>query len=302
MRVFAPTDRPTRAGRGEPVEVVGEAEVDLVVAAGPGFVDGPHRWHVTDPAGEAELRAAGVDGPVDVTAHPAVLLPRVLPQEVLDKRLEYLRFMGWFPREGGALVVEGSAERVLADHPELTPVTLPDTLSLEDVAAAIAAGDGFVGSPDGCMIALAYGTPAVGADDADEFARAVKAAPDTELLARLQAEIDAWLDAVAEEARSRAQPRPRSTADLESELAALRRAHRARTERANAERVVLADRTAGAEADAAAARDEAGALRRRLDEETAARARFEAECAALRSTRTFRWTAAARAIYRRLRR
>jgi len=140
VRVFAPTDRPTRAGRGEPVQVLGDAaEVDLLVAAGPGLVDGPHRWHATDPAESAALRDAGVGGRVDVTAHPAVLLPRLLPREVLDKRLEYLRLMGWFPREGPALVTEGPAERILADHPGLAPVTLPGFLGLEDVAAAIAA-------------------------------------------------------------------------------------------------------------------------------------------------------------------
>ena len=305
MRVFAPTGRSTRAGRGEPVEALGEgAEVDVLVGVGAEPVEGPHRWHVTDPADEAALRAAGVDGRIDVTPHPAVLLPRLLPQDVLDKRLEYLRLMGWFPAEGGALVVEGSAERILADRPGLTPVTLPDFLSLEDVAAAIGGSDGFVGSPAGCLIALAYGKPAVSSDDPDEFARAEKAAPDTETLARLQSEVDAWLDSVAEEASSRAPARPPEppTAALQSELRALRLAHRARTERANAERVVLADRVARAEADAAAARREAQELRRRLDEESAGRARYEAECAALRSTRTFRWTAAARAMYRRLRR
>ena|GEM_PF-5960935 len=303
VRVFAPTDRPTRAGRGEPVQVLGDAaEVDLLVAAGPGLVDGPHRWHATDPAESAALRDAGVGGRVDVTAHPAVLLPRLLPREVLDKRLEYLRLMGWFPREGPALVTEGPAERILADHPGLAPVTLPGFLGLEDVAAAIAAADGFAGSPAGCLVALAYGKPAAASDDPEAFARAAKAAPDTELLERLQAEVDAWLDSLAEEARTRAVPSPPSTAALEAELQALRRAHRARAERANAERVVLADRVARAEAEAAAARHDADHLRQRVDEEGAARARFEAECAALRSTRTFRWTAAARAVYRRLRR
>lgn len=277
-------------------------ELDLVVGVGAELVDGPHRWHVTDPADEAALRAAGVDGRIDVTAHPAVLLPRLLPPDVLDKRLEYLRLMGWFPAEGGGLIVEAAADRILADQPGLTPVALPAFLSLEDVAAAIAAGEGFVGSPAGRMIALAYGRPAVPADDPDEFARAAKAAPDTELLARLQAEVDAWLDSVAEEAVSRARPSEPTTATLESELRALRRAHRARTERANAERVVLADRVARAEAEAAAARQDSEELRRLHQEESAARARFEAECAALRSTRTFRWTAAARGIYRRWRR
>jgi hypothetical protein len=303
VRVFAPTDRPTRAGRGEPVQVLGDAaEVDLLVAAGPGLVDGPHRWHATDPAESAALRDAGVGGRVDVTAHPAVLLPRLLPREVLDKRLEYLRLMGWFPREGPALVTEGPAERILADHPGLAPVTLPGFLGLEDVAAAIAAADGFAGSPAGCLVALAYGKPAEASDDPEAFARAAKAAPDTELLERLQAEVDAWLDSLAEEARTRAVPSPPSTAALEAELQALRRAHRARAERANAERVVLADRVARAEGGGGAPRPEADHLRQRVDEEGAARARFEAECAALRSTRTFRWTAAARAVYRRLRR
>lgn len=303
MRVFAPSDRPTRAGRGEPVEVLGDAgELDLLVAAAPGLVDGPHRWHATDPAGEAALRDTGVAGRIDVTAHPAVLLPRLLPVEVLGKRLEYLRLMGWFPPEEPALVLEGSAERILAGHPDLTPVALPGFLSLEDVAAAIAAGDGFAGSAAGCLLALAYGKPAAAGDDPEEFARARKAAPDAELLESLQAEVDAWLDSVAEEARTRARPSPPRTAALESELRALRRAHQARTEQANAARVVLADRVTRAEAEAAAARHEVADLRRRLDEEGAARARFEAECAALRSTRTFRWTAVARALYRRTRR
>lgn len=311
------------------------------------FLDGPGagaavRWHAVDAGRAAALRAAGVEGPVDVTAHPAVLLDRVLPPAVLEKRLQYLRLMGWYPTEGGAVVVQGGSgvpavlgplRAVLADHPRLTPVVIelaegdaalaagladarvphrhvPASACLEDVAAAIAAATGFVGAaPAGCMVAACYGTPwaGLGATDPESLPAAFSAALDAgaEDPRQMAAEVDAWLDSVAagaaEAAAARlpdgAPPAPDLTA-MRSELRALRAAHRARAERASAERVVLADRMARAEAELAVLRPEAERLRERLEAEAGARAQAEAEIAALHATRTFRWTASAREVYR----
>lgn len=352
IRIFAPTDLPTRADRGEPAEALGPwspgreaelaAQLDAVVIGGAGLVDAERffveapagvaaRWHVTDPDEEAALRGAGVEGAIDLTAHPAVLAPRLFPAAVLAKRLEYLRLMGWYPHEGGALVVQGGDEqapallRVLDDDPGLALVVtgdhtladlgrpvfrLPAALSVEDITAAISAAEGFIGpAPWGCMTALAYGTPSVllrpgpGPDSlTTALAHARKVAPGTDVLNGLQAEVDAWLDRVAAGALAAARSRPAAAGTtrpaLESELRAVRLAYRVRVERGNVERVLLADRAARADTELASLRSEVEQLRATAATEAAERARYEAEVAALRRTRTFRWTATARALYR----
>lgn len=313
------------------------------------------RWHVTDVEAEALLRGAGVDGVVDVSPHPVILASRLVPAAIVKKRLEYLRLMDWYPRDGGALVVQGGSEltssvsgiatslgRILLDRPELTPVAVelepgdgafaqalarcleadghtvhrpPSGLSQEDVIAAISGSEGLLGSSIvACLTATAYGIPQVtlapgppaGFDDA--FARAVKTGGDRDGLSRLQSEVDATLDRIADQAAGAARSRPADRAGqrasnrsaLESELRAVRLALRTRSERGNVERVLLADCVVRAEADLAAARLELDELRPRAEREAAQRAEYEAECLALRGTRTFRWTAAARSLYRRL--
>lgn len=330
VTVFVPGGRarPTRADRGEPAEPwspARAAELDLVVVAGSGdAVDTGEGgwWHVP-----------GADVP-----HPAVLLPTLFPAPVLEKRLEYLRVMGWYPREGDALVVQGDGvpagglDQLLEDHPGLSPVVvqlhqgdgappppgawhrLPPSAGAEDVVAAIAASAGFVGSSAvGCLTALCYGRPSVQLAAGDElalrdaYARAVKAGAREDVLAAMQAAVSAWLDQVAAEAAEAARwrhpegLREPSRAALQAELDGLRRAHRASVERRYQERAALADHAARAEARAAALAEEVGELRQRAANEAAERARFESELTALRNTRTFRWTDAARSVYRVLR-
>lgn len=302
IRVLAPTGRPTRAARGELVEAVPDLsavseELDFVV--------------------EME---AGVGPP------PAMLAGRLFPAEVLDKRLEYLRLMGWFPARGSAIVVEGEVttdvDQLVADRPGTTLVVagrdLPAFVSHEDVVAALRAADGLVSSsPAWCAAALGCGTASVepGPGLADRLDEAVKDLADGGLLRRAQDEVDAWLDGVASEAVAAARtrhpegwPDPSRTALL-SELRALRRAYRARCERGHLERVLLADRAVRTDAELADLRTELDLLRREMealtargDREAAARAAAEAEIAAIHRTRTFRWTASARSVYRFLRR
>lgn len=65
-----------------------------------------------DPGSDA--RAAGLDCLVELGAggaigglDPTLLLPRLFPPSVLARRLEYLRLMGWYPRNRRAVMVEG---------------------------------------------------------------------------------------------------------------------------------------------------------------------------------------------------
>jgi hypothetical protein len=386
VRVFSPLGaaHATRSDRGERTESLGAwtparvadlaDELDFMLVCGvyspgeSGIGPGPEmRWHVTSEDDSAALRASGVDEPIDVAPHPAILLSRLFPAPVLEKRLEYLRLMGWYPNaQATALVVQGasaaapmaadlfaSVRPLLDDHPEMRVVLaelserdgdtafadafahaageaavvvhrLPRSASHEDVAAALSAAGGFAGtSQAGCLTALAYGTPwvtlAVGGPSpagrlvvrqagelGDAIASAVKAAPDDGIRRRIESDVDAWLDGIATAAGDAARSRhPHGPPDptrraLEAELAGLRRAHRVRIERANLERVLLADHAARADAEIAVLRRELAALRPRAEQDAAARAAAEAECAALRSTRTFRWTASARGLYRKL--
>jgi Polysaccharide pyruvyl transferase len=143
------------------------------------------------------LRDAGVDRDVAVVPDTAVLLPRLFPEDVLEKRLAHLRHVGSFP-EGPALVVQGyrrllpyvselaaSLRAALAARPDLRVVLieigpchgdgeLAAALATElgdaavhagglgtvDVAAAIRGAEAFVGSSlHGNVAALVYGRP-----------------------------------------------------------------------------------------------------------------------------------------------
>lgn len=331
---------------------------------------------VGDELARRRLQEAGIDGEISVVPDPVVLLSRLFSQDVLDRRLEFLRLTGWYPPSGRALVVQGDRRllssvsgltaalgRLVGGDEELAVVLcemaphagdgeladalaaslpgpvyrIPATAAHEDLVAAIAASAGFVGSSrHGHIAALCYGRPHVmvghGArSDLEGFAlltrgsdrfvddpaalpaawaAAVRAAPFTGVLAALQSDVDRHFDHVAEIADASAARRgpQRSHAEmeaviagLEGEAAALRRAHERRAERLAAERVVFADQVAGLEADVARALAEGQELRRRLREEAAHRHAAEIELAALRRTRTFRWTESARSLYRRLR-
>lgn len=156
---------------------------------------------VRDEASRRRLEAAGVDRKLEVIPHPGLLAARHFDREVLDKRLEYLRLMGWYPVAGQALVVQGDgaigrlapelAEAiagildrrgdlsvVVADVPSPGPFgdfasalreamsersyRIPPEVEVEDWIAAIVAASGFIGtSADGYAVATAFGRPAV---------------------------------------------------------------------------------------------------------------------------------------------
>jgi hypothetical protein len=158
------------------------------------------------------LQVAGVDRPIEVVPDPAVLAPRLFPEELLDRRLDHLRAVGSFPEEGLPLIVQGDrslapvaadlaasvasvAERlggvpVVAldadDSGFAAAVTeaLPSAhdasgAGVEDVVAAIRASAGFVGSsPRAAAVALALWRPHVlvgGGAEAEAFGRAIGA-------------------------------------------------------------------------------------------------------------------------------
>lgn len=324
------------------------------------------------------LDQAGLESPIAVAPDAAFLLPRLFAPDVLAKRLDYLRLMGWYPREERAVVVHGDDgllawvpelasslvhllegdERlsvvvaVLAAHggedefatalaaalpPERTS-RLPPAGSA-DVAAALASSAAFVGrSRPGCVTAIAYGRPTLllgpagmgdgmvdlpleagglvmgpiveAASLAGAVSRVFERGPDPQALVALQVRADTHLDRVAELAAAATSRRAHEgssrsgddrIAGLEARLASLGRAHRVRGDRLFAERVVYADRVADLTHDLRAAREDANRVWRQLNDEVPRRIAAEEEIEALRTTRTFRWTARLRAAYRRLR-
>jgi hypothetical protein len=164
----------------------------------------PAVWLTIDRASKERLEAKGVDGFVDVVPDPAVLVPRVFPDELLGKRLEYLRLMGWYPPGNRVLVVQGDGNladtadivgRTLGDAMDAEPglavvvieadgwrddaafagaleralpmrlYRLPATVSVEDLVAVIRAGTAFIGSSVGAHgVALAFGRAQIGLD------------------------------------------------------------------------------------------------------------------------------------------
>src|SRR5204862_7486308 len=155
---------------------------------------------------------------IPVVPHPAVLADRLFAADVLRKRLDYLRAMGWYPEEGSPLVLQDEAgtapELAAAAHAGTVvvllalepwgqggqaaagpdrPFRLPSEVTLEDVTAAIAHAGAFVGtSAAGQATALAFGAPAraSGQDVASAGSR-------EELQERADAELDG-LAALAE--------------------------------------------------------------------------------------------------------
>lgn len=143
--------------------------------------------------------ATGIDPGIDVVPDIALLAPRLHPPELLAKRLDYLRLMGWFPREGAPLLVEGDRTLLafvpalataitgaLAQQPDLqvvvaemggegdkafadalaaalpagTTVRLPGCVGLEDLSAALSACGAFAGnSYRAGLLAFAFDRP-----------------------------------------------------------------------------------------------------------------------------------------------
>jgi polysaccharide pyruvyl transferase WcaK-like protein len=156
---------------------------------------------VRDARSRERLVEAGVANEITVVPDTALLLTRVLQQDVLDRRLALLRRMGWYPHDREPLVLQGNRDMVgdaprigaaiteiLDRHRRLQPVLietgvchgdgdmagalesalarpvfrLPQEAGVEDIAAAIVHSAAFVGSSlHGCITALAFGRPFV---------------------------------------------------------------------------------------------------------------------------------------------
>lgn len=147
---------------GEP----GEAQAVALVEA---LADRPY-VAVSDSASKEWLEAAGVDREIVLLPHPALLAYRLFPSSLIEKRLEYLRVMGWYPADGPALVVQGDRS-LAADVQELAAAL--ETLAAELGAAGIALlqaepcrGDQhFADALAGALTRPPYRVPVVGVED-----------------------------------------------------------------------------------------------------------------------------------------
>lgn len=154
---------------------------------------------VRDELSRRRLEEMGVERDIDVAADPLLLVGRLLSPELLQKRLAYIRLMGWYPADGQPLIFHGGPH-LLPGVPQLIPVLseivltgditsvvfaelgpdeagladalaqavgvpafrLPAEAGAEDVVAAVAAAAGLIGtSSHACTVAMAYGRPAV---------------------------------------------------------------------------------------------------------------------------------------------
>ena len=67
---------------------------------------------VRDELSLERLRACGVEGDVDVVPDLGFLIDRLVEPKVLDERLRYLKFMGWYPSDKPALIVQANRSAV----------------------------------------------------------------------------------------------------------------------------------------------------------------------------------------------
>lgn len=220
---------------------------------------------VSDATSKHWLEAAGVDDEIVVLPHPAVLASRLFPTSLIEKRLKYLRVMGWYPRDGLAIVVQGDDSLVakvqdlaadleklaaelgaagivlLQDEPRrgnqdfadalagaLTRAPYrPPALGMEDTAACVAGSVAVVAiSPALAATALSYGRPH--APTGDPCRLETRMGP--EELRGLQEQVDASFDhvsSVAAEAASARLDRDDTGPDVEELLATLTRLRRA---------------------------------------------------------------------------
>jgi Polysaccharide pyruvyl transferase len=252
-------------------------------AVGVPFDLDPHRLksaldsksHVSarDAASKQRLLAAGSTREIVVVPEATLLAARLFRSEVLEKRLEYLRVMGWYPKSTPPLVIEAGtsiAGRQI-DGPvvlvELGPreaetpeEQLPDTVfrlpaqaSLEDIATAIAHARAFLcASPHGRATALSFGVPLLDGEGETSCEQEV----DTELDALAGLAERSWSDR-ADEATPAALARALAAAEERYEV--LAEAHDARGKRLLNERLQFAeivdrleDSEGGLSADAAA--------------------------------------------------
>ncbi|MCZ7531684.1 MAG: hypothetical protein M5U31_15925 [Acidimicrobiia bacterium] len=262
-----------------------------------GLPEVPLAWSsVSVPAHLAEdaprcARVSVVDTPsigvlpgVDRVPEPAVLATRVFPRRVVDKRLSFLRAMGWWPAQGSPTVVQGGAvdadragevaealgrasvvvveadsgDSAFADAlTALLPAALrvPALAGVEDRVAAVASSRAVVAaSPTLRALAVAYGRPVAGLDTA--------ASPEAPQPAGAPAEIlDAEYDSLAALVAG-----ADVTPLVAAEVAAVRAALDARGRRLAIERSAMADYVASIQSDyegrLARCADEAGAVAR----------------------------------------
>lgn len=86
---------------------------------------------VRDDVSRRRLADVGIERDVTVVPDPVALASRVFEPAVLARRLDYLRLMEWFPREGAPVVLQGS--EALAAHAEALATVLTKALAGRDV-------------------------------------------------------------------------------------------------------------------------------------------------------------------------
>lgn len=153
---------------------------------------------VRDDLSRKRLLDAGFRGDVTVVPDPVALVSRIFEANILARRLDYLRLMGWFPRKGAPIAVQVSAALFVQIDPllallekasaaqdapilffETEPVDdggacdalagklhsafrLPASVSMVDVIAAFSASCCFVGdSVYGHLAAAGFGVPSL---------------------------------------------------------------------------------------------------------------------------------------------
>jgi len=156
---------------------------------------------VRDEISLRRLREAGVEGEIALVPDATLVMDRLLPADLLDRRLAYLRSIGAYPKEGQALVVQGDRDLIawldelatafasVADECGNVPIAVVETgpcygddafadalaealpgrvtrvgpfAGVEDVAAAVVGSAGFIGSSlHGNVAAFVFGRPHV---------------------------------------------------------------------------------------------------------------------------------------------
>lgn len=200
---------------GVPFRFQGEEAARLRAALG------PRRYlSVRDLSSKERLRDAGVDAHIEVVPDPSLLAARAFPSELLARRLDYLKFMDWFPSGVDPLVLQGAGHLVprarsiarsliralrgrsipivlletesgrgeaefldaIAPHLGDAVFRIPSSVALSDIAAVLAHARAFVGSsPSASLAASSFGVPALRLDS-DGRARIPEAArPDDEV-------------------------------------------------------------------------------------------------------------------------
>ena len=180
---------------GVPFQFRGEEAARLRAALG------PRRYlSVRDLPSKERLRDAGVEARIEVVPDPSLLAARAFPSEILVRRLDYLKFMDWFPSAVEPLVLQGAghlvprarsiaraliralrgrsipivlletesgrgeAEFLDAIAPYLGDAVfrIPSSVALSDIAAVLAHARVFVGtSPSASLAAASFGVPAL---------------------------------------------------------------------------------------------------------------------------------------------